>query len=223
MKRIPMRILFFGPPGVGKGTQAKLISEEFGIPHISTGDMLRAAAAKGTPMGLKAKAIMNQGQLVPDVVMIGIVRDAVSSDATARGFLLDGFPRTLPQAEALARIFSDLGIQDYRVLELHADDNEIVRRLGGRLVCSQDGCIFSMTADKVTLDTPCPKCGGKLYQRKDDQEDTVRERLRVYHATTAPVIEFYREQGKVLIVDGRGTIEEVNTLIKNLLAEQAPA
>ncbi|MGA9120623.1 MAG: adenylate kinase [Bacteroidota bacterium] len=217
-----MRILFFGPPGVGKGTQAKLISDEFGIPHISTGDLLRTAVTKGTPLGLKAKAIMNQGQLVPDDVMIGIVREALSSDSTASGFLLDGFPRTLPQAEALAQIFGELGINDYRVLEIQVDDNEIVRRLGGRVVCAQDGSIFSTLTDNVTPGTPCPKCGGRLFQRKDDQEDTVRERLRVYHETTKPVIEFYKKRGKAILVDGMGTIEEVNTHIKNLLAEQAP-
>ncbi len=216
-----MRLIIFGPPGVGKGTQAKLISTEFSIPHVSTGDMLRTAASQGTELGLKAKAIMNQGQLVPDDVMIGIIRDVLRSDSMAHGFLLDGYPRTLPQAEALEAIFAELGIRDCKTLELQADDDEIVRRLGGRLVCSQDGCIFSMYTDGVTLETPCPKCGGKLFQRKDDQEETVRERLRVYHAQTAPVIEFYRKRGRMLFVHGIGTVEQVNAEIKSHLATEA--
>ena len=218
-----MRLLFFGPPGVGKGTQAKLVSTEFNIRHVSTGDMLRTAAASGTELGLKAKALMNQGQLVPDDVMIGIVREVLSSDSTSAGFLLDGFPRTLPQAQALEHIFTAVGIRDYHVLELQADDNDIVRRLSGRVVCSQDGSIFNMQTDHVTLSTPCPTCQGKLIQRKDDQEDTVRERLRVYHAQTEPVIEFYRKRGKVLSVDGSGSVDQVRLAIKNLLAEKASA
>lgn len=216
-----MRLLIFGPPGVGKGTQAKLISVEFGIAHISTGDMLRSAAAAGTELGLKAKAIMNRGQLVPDDVMIGIVREVLSSNGVSRGFLLDGFPRTLPQAEALGRIFDELQIHDYKTLELQADDDEIVRRLGGRVMCSREGCIFNMQTDHLTLDSPCPRCGAKLVQRKDDTEETVRERLRVYHAQTAPVIEYYRKRGRMLFVDGMGTIEQVNAAIKTLLVEEA--
>lgn len=216
-----MRLLIFGPPGVGKGTQAKLISAKFDIPHVSTGDMLRSAVAAGTELGLKAKAIMDRGQLVPDDVMVGIVRDVLSSRVAARGFLLDGFPRTLPQAEALGRIFDELGIRDYKTLELQVDDDEIVRRLSGRLVCSQDGSIFNMQADNVTLATPCPKCGGKLVQRKDDTEATVRERLRVYHAQTAPVIDYYRKRGCMLFVDGSGSVEQVNAAIGTLLTEEA--
>ncbi len=216
-----MRLLIFGPPGVGKGTQAKLISAEFNIPHISTGDLLRTAASHGTEMGLKAKAIMNRGQLVPDDVMIGIVRDVLASNVTSRGFLLDGFPRTLPQAEALENILRDLNIRDCKALELQVDDDEIVRRLSGRLVCSREGSIFSVYADNVTLATPCPKCGSTLIQRKDDQEETVRERLRVYHAQTAPMIEFYRRCGKVVLVNGMGSIEQVNASIRDHLAQEA--
>jgi len=216
-----MRLLIFGPPGVGKGTQAKRISTEFHIAHVSTGDMLRAAATQGTEMGLKAKAIMDRGQLVPDDVMIGIVRDVLSSPMASNGFLLDGFPRTVRQAEALEEIFGELGLTDCKILELQADDDEIVRRLSGRLVCSQDGSIFNMQTDKVTLATPCPKCGGRLIQRKDDQEETVRERLRVYHAQTAPVIAFYQSRGTVLHVNGIGPVEQVYASIKHQLTEEA--
>ncbi len=216
-----MRLLIFGPPGVGKGTQAKLISTEFTIPHISTGDMLRSAASQGTEMGLKAKAIMDRGQLVPDDVMIGIVREVLTSALTSRGFLLDGFPRTLPQAEALDQIFKELGIRDCQTLELQADDDEIVRRLSGRLVCSREGSIYSMHTDNVTPSTPCPKCGGTLIQRKDDQEETVRERLRVYHAQTAPVIAFFRKCGNVVQVNGMGSVEQINASIKRHLTEVA--
>ena len=216
-----MRLLIFGPPGVGKGTQAKLISAEFHIPHISTGDMLRSAASQGTDMGLKAKAIMDRGQLVPDDVMIGIVREVLTSALTSRGFLLDGFPRTLPQAEALERMFKELGIRDCKTLELQADDDEIVRRLSGRLVCSREGSIYSMHTDNVTLATPCPKCGSALIQRKDDQENTVRERLRVYHAQTAPVIAFFQKCGRVFQLDGMGSVEQVNTSIRSHLTEEA--
>ena len=142
-----MRVLLFGPPGVGKGTQAKMLSEELGIPHISTGDMLRAAAAGGTDLGKRAKAIMDDGKLVPDDIMIGIVRDVLASGRAAGGFLLDGFPRTLVQAKALSRIFEELNIRDFKVVDISADDEEIIRRLSNRLVCPKDGRIYNTETD----------------------------------------------------------------------------
>ncbi|MEW6510464.1 MAG: adenylate kinase [Bacteroidota bacterium] len=218
-----MRLLLFGPPGVGKGTQAALLAREFTIPHISTGDMLRAAVAAGTPLGLKAKAVMDAGGLVPDDIMIGIVHDVLASPQTARGFILDGFPRTLPQAEALGRIFNELGIRDFRVIEFVVDDEEIVRRLSRRLVCSLNGHIFNAEAGHVAAGSPCPTCGSPLVQREDDGEHTVRKRLNVYRTTTSPVLGYYRQRGCVLNVDGGESIEAVNRDIKRQLRESGVA
>lgn len=212
-----MRLILFGPPGVGKGTQAKLLAEEFAVRHISTGDMLRAAAATGTELGLKAKAIMDAGQLVPDEVMIGIVREVLALPANKRGFILDGFPRTLAQAKALSKIFDALTITDYRVINIELDDEEIVRRLSNRLVCKSDGKIFNTEIDGVTIGSPCPSCGGVLYQRDDDKAETVRKRLKVYHLSTAPVIEYYKAAGIVVNIDGNSSIDLVNREIKLML------
>jgi adenylate kinase len=212
-----VRLILFGPPGVGKGTQAKLLAEEFSIVHISTGDMLRAAAASGTDLGKKAKAIMDSGHLVPDKIMIEIVRTTIASPATKNGFILDGFPRTLEQAKALTKILDDLGIGEYTVINLEVDDDEIIRRLSNRLVCKKEGRIFNTEFDAVDKNSPCPDCGGPLIQRDDDKEETVRRRLQVYHSTTAPVINYYTESGDVLTVDGSGSIDVVNREIKLVL------
>ncbi|MCZ6775287.1 MAG: adenylate kinase [Ignavibacteria bacterium] len=212
-----MRLILFGPPGVGKGTQAKLLSEEFGVPHISTGDMLRDAVASGTDLGGKAKAIIDAGQLVPDDVMIDAVKEVLNSPKVNRGFILDGFPRTLEQAKALAKIFDDLSIQDYKMVNLEIDDEEIIRRLGNRLVCENDGKIYNMEVDGVTTDSPCPDCGGRLIQRDDDKEETVRNRLKVYHSSTAPVLYYYKEGGDMYVVDGSGSIDIVNREIKMIV------
>lgn len=212
-----MRLLIFGPPGVGKGTQAKLLSAEYGIPHISTGDTLRKAVTEGTELGKQAKAIMDSGRLVPDDIMIGIAREVLTAAGTERGFILDGFPRTIAQAEALSVMFDQLGFTDVRVVVLEVHDDEVVRRLGSRYVCSSDGKIFNALIDKVTLTTPCPHCGGKLTQRDDDKESTVRERLRVYHSQTAPIIRYYNERGVTVTVDGGGSVENVNREIRRKL------
>lgn len=212
-----MRLILFGPPGVGKGTQAKLLAEEFNIKHISTGDVLRSAVAAGSELGKKAKAIMDAGHLVPDEVMIGIVREVLSAPENKRGFILDGFPRTLAQAKALSKIFDDLDITEYKVINFEVDDEELVRRLGNRLVCRNDGKIFNAEIDGVSIDTPCPNCGGELYQRDDDKEETVRNRMRIYHVSTAPVIEYYKAVGAVVTIDGTSSIDVVNREIKMLL------
>jgi len=212
-----MRLLLFGPPGVGKGTQAKLLSQEFGVPHISTGDMLRASVADGTKFGEKAKAIMDAGQLVPDDIMVGIVRDVLGSPSVNKGFILDGFPRTIEQAKALTNILNNLHISDYNVVNLDVDDEAIVRRLTKRLMCLDDGKIYNSEIDGVTAGSPCPACGGRLVLRDDDKEETVRKRLSVYHSTTAPVLRYYQSQGRVMSVDGSGDIDEVYQKIKEMV------
>jgi len=216
-----MRLILFGPPGVGKGTQAQLLSEEFGVPHISTGDMLRDAVSSGTDLGKKAKAIIDAGQLVPDDVMIDIVREVLSSPKIKRGFILDGFPRTLEQAKALTKIFDDLNIQDYKMVNLEIDDEEIVRRLGNRLVCVNDGKIYNMEFDALTPNSPCPDCGGRLVQRDDDKEETVWNRLKVYHSLTAPVLYYYKDSGDIYHIDGSGSIDIVNREIKMMVKGSA--
>jgi len=202
---------------VGKGTQAKLLAEEFGIRHISTGDMLRAAFAAGTTLGRKAKSLMDAGQLVPDDVMIGIVREVLASPDNKKGFILDGFPRTLAQAKALTKFFDELKITDYRVVNFELDDDEIVRRLNNRLVCRKDGKIYNKEMDGLSPGNPCPACGGELYQRDDDLAETVRKRLKVYHMTTAPVIEYYKAGGMVVNIDGNSSIDVVNREIKMMV------
>jgi adenylate kinase len=211
------RLILFGPPGVGKGTQAGLLAEHFGIPHISTGDILRAAATAGTELGKKAKAIMDAGKLVPDEVMINLVREALSSPKAAKGFVLDGFPRTLAQAKALSAIFTELKITRFHVVNFEVDDEEIIRRLNNRLICPKEGKIYTMGFDAVEKGGPCPSCGAKLIQRDDDRPDTVRERLHVYHATTKTVVEYYRQMGVVMTIDGTGTVDVVNREIRMML------
>lgn len=202
---------------MGKGTQAKLLSVELGVKHISTGDMLREAAAAGAELGKRAKAIMDAGQLVPDDIMIGIVRDVLGSAENKAGFILDGFPRTLAQAKALTGIFDVLDIEDYRVVNIELDDDEIVHRLSNRLVCKNDGTIFSREMDGVVPGGACPSCGGELYQREDDKEETIRKRLKVYHLTTAPVIEYYKAGGMVVNIDGNSSIDVVFREIRMML------
>jgi adenylate kinase len=214
-----MRLILIGPPGVGKGTQAKLLSESLGIPHISTGDLLRSAVAEGSPLGKQAKAIMDAGHLVSDDVMAGIVRDALSSDRASRGFILDGFPRTVPQAEALGRLFEELGISRYIVLNFTGDNEEIIRRLSSRWMCRNEGKIFNARSDSLKEGARCPDCGGELYQRDDDRPETVRKRLQVYATATAPLLEFYGRKGVLLTVDGMNSIDAVNRKIALLLRD----
>ncbi|HUI64401.1 MAG TPA: adenylate kinase [Bacteroidota bacterium] len=217
-----MRLLLFGPPGVGKGTQAQLLSKEFSVPHVSTGDVLRAAVADGSELGKRAKAVMDSGNLVTDEIMIGIVREVLASPKTAQGFILDGFPRTLAQAIALSHIFEELDIRDFKVIDLKADDEEIVQRLSNRLVCPKDGRIYNKLTDGLAAGDPCPVCQTPLVQRNDDKEQTVRERLRVYHSTTEPIIHYYANSGVVLSVEATGSVDVVNREIKLMLRESGP-
>jgi adenylate kinase len=212
------RLLLFGPPGAGKGTQAKLLSDRFEIPHFSTGDMLRAAIAADTDVGRLAKSYMDGGNLVPDPVMVDIVRATLASPIAANGFLLDGYPRTVPQAEALSTIFRDLSIEAYAVVNICLSDEDIVQRLSSRLVCPHDGRIFTRASAVLQHEASCPECGSTLVQREDDRPETVRERLRVYHMKTAPVLTYYANRTTVITVDGSAPVDEVHENILTALA-----
>jgi adenylate kinase len=211
-----MRIILFGPPGVGKGTQAKILSNELGIVHIASGDILRAAIAAGTELGKKAKTFMDRGELVPDDVVIGIINDRLKERDAAAGFILDGFPRTLPQAEALDKVFEKSGIRVEKVVSMEVDMKVLIKRLASRRVCRNCGSIFNLTADKVA-DSKCPKCGGELYQRDDDKEETILRRFDVYTSQTSPVKDYYAEKKILVEVDGIGEIKDVTKRLNEAL------
>lgn len=204
-----MRIILFGAPGVGKGTQAKILSHVYHIPHLSTGDIFREAIKDQTPMGKKAQEYMGKGDLVPDEVVIGLVRDILTSDRCKNGFILDGFPRTVEQAKALDTIFMELSISDYKVINIHVDEDMILHRLTDRFVCRQCGKIYNYTIDKYKAGDKCFKCGGIIYQRDDDKPETAKKRLEVYHSTTAPVKEYYIKHHGIIDIDGMGEIDEI--------------
>jgi adenylate kinase len=205
-----MRLILFGPPGVGKGTQAKLLVEKYSIAHISTGDILREAVKNGTAMGMAAKSYMDKGELVPDEVMIGIIKDVLQSDKCKPGFILDGFPRTIPQAEALSNLFDELNIQPDTVLSMEVDEKLIIDRLSKRRQCKSCGAVFNLLNDKIESNN-CPKCNAadSIYQRVDDQEETIANRFKVYNANTSPVKEFYVKKGMLTTVDSMGDIQSV--------------
>ena len=201
-----MIIVLLGPPGAGKGTQGDLLAERMGIPKIATGDVLRAAVREGTPMGLAAKAIMDRGDLVPDDVILGIVKDALGAPAASRGAILDGVVRTKAQAAGLQRVLKELGRRLDAVLTFEVPDEELVRRLSGRTVC--ESCQTPYTGREPG--SACDKCGGRLVRRKDDEPEAVRNRLAVYQKQTAPVIEWYRRDGARLVsIDAVGTTTDV--------------
>lgn len=206
-----MRLVLVGPPGAGKGTQAEFIAAHLAVPKISTGDIFRANVAGGTPLGVEAKRYMDGGQLVPDEVTINMVRNRLAEPDAADGFLLDGFPRTLPQATALDKLLADLGAGLDVVLELVVDNDEVIRRLSGRRNCRSCGKIWHVTFDPPSNEGVCDRCGGELYQRDDDQEEVIAERLRVYSRDTAPLVDFYGAQGKLVGLDATGPVEDVTT------------
>jgi adenylate kinase len=195
-------LVLLGPPGAGKGTQASRIVAEYGIPHISTGDILRGAVKNGTAMGLEAKRYMDAGDLVPDSVVIGIVKDRLQEPDTAKGFLMDGFPRTIPQAEALDKALDDLDRAISKVVVILVDEDDLVARLSGRRICRACQTPFHVLFGKPKVADVCDKCGGELYQRDDDNEITVRNRLENYRNQTEPLIGYYDEAGVVARIDG---------------------
>ncbi|MBF0125013.1 MAG: adenylate kinase [Magnetococcales bacterium] len=204
-----MKLLFMGPPGAGKGTQARRIAEKYGIPQLSTGDMLRAAVKEGSDIGLKAKAVMESGGLVSDEIVIGIIADRTLAADCAGGFLLDGFPRTVAQAEALDRMLAERRHAIDHVIDLAADSEALVRRITGRSSCAGCGEGYHNEFKKPTHVGVCDKCGGQLTQRADDNEETVRNRLDAYQRQTAPLIDYYRRQGNLKDVDGMLPMDEV--------------
>ena len=200
-----MKLILLGAPGAGKGTQAEILCERLNIPTISTGNMIREAMKSGTEMGLKAKEYAENGKLVPDEVVIGIVDERLRMDDCANGFILDGFPRTIPQAEALDR----MGITIDRVVDINVPDEVITRRVSGRRVCLDCGNTYHVETKKPLKDGVCDRCGSTLVQRKDDQPETVLERLHVYHEQTEPLRDYYAAAGKLLVVDGQQGIQEI--------------
>jgi adenylate kinase len=209
-----MRIVLVGPPGAGKGTQAKIVADRLKIPAISTGDIFRANVGAGTPLGLEARTYMDSGRLVPDSVTIAMVRDRLSQPDVAPGFLLDGFPRNVPQAEELETILSVMDTKLDVVLELVVDNDEVVKRIAGRRLCRNDSThIFHVDFNQPSVAGVCDICGGELYQRDDDKEETVRERLAVYERETAPIVGFYAERGLLTTIEATGSLEDVTARI----------
>ncbi|MBC7356977.1 MAG: adenylate kinase [Desulfacinum sp.] len=212
-----MNIILLGPPGAGKGTQAKRLIDAYGIPQISTGDMLRAALKEGTPLGLEAKKYMDKGALVPDEVVVGLVKERIQQDDCKNGYMLDGFPRNVSQAETLDKMLSELGQSIDHVVCIDVPDEELVKRLTGRRTCRDCGAGFHVMFDPPKKDGVCDKCGGELYQRDDDNEATVKSRLKVYGDQTKPLIDYYEKQGKLRKIDGVGSIDEIFARIKAVL------
>lgn len=204
-----MRIVLLGAPGAGKGTQARMLSTEYGIPQISTGDILRAAVKSGTALGLEAKRFMDAGNLVPDEVMTGIIRDRLAEPDAKPGFLLDGFPRTEPQAEALDRMLADIGQDLQLAIDVTVPEDELVERLSGRRVCRDCGASYHVQFNPSKGGAACEACNGELYQRADDSADTVRNRLQVYHRQTQPIAARYERAGILRVLDGNRPMDAV--------------
>ncbi len=206
-----MNLILLGGPGAGKGTQAKKLIDKYQIPQISTGDILRAAVKEGTPLGRKAKEYMDAGKLVPDEVVIGIVEDRLKQPDCKKGFILDGFPRTVPQAEALDEVLKKMGSQIDHVISIDVDEEELVTRLTGRRTCKNAACgmMYHIKFNPPKKEGVCDKCGSELYQRDDDNETTVRSRLATYNQATKPLIDYYTTKGLVRPIKGVGSIDEI--------------
>jgi adenylate kinase len=204
-----MRLVLVGPPGAGKGTQAEFISAHLSVPKISTGDIFRANVTQGTPLGREAKKFMDAGDLVPDEITVGMVRDRLAEDDATKGFLLDGFPRNVPQARTLDDLLLGAGTPLDVVLELVVDDDEVVRRLSGRRTCRNCGHIWHVDFDPPSIQGVCDSCGGELFQRDDDKPETIRHRLEVYYEQTAPLVSYYAEERLLVGIDAMGPVDDV--------------
>lgn len=216
---ILMHLILLGAPGAGKGTQAKMVAEKFGIPHIATGDILREAVKEGTQLGKEAVKYMEKGKLVPDEIVIGIIEERLREDDCKKGFVLDGFPRTIAQAEALDSVLDKIGIDLDLVIDLKVDKEELVRRISQRRICRSCEKPYHLTFNPPKVSGVCDECGGELYQRSDDTEETVRKRISVYEEQTFPLIDYYKKKGILKEVDGNRPIEEISESINKLLMD----
>lgn len=214
MRNGEMNLIFLGPPGAGKGTQAKILSQYLSVPQVSTGDILRAAVRDETPMGIRAKTYMDRGELVPDEVVVGIAEERLRHADCAKGFIFDGFPRTVAQAEALDLILKRMGREITKVISITVDEEELLERIGGRRACPKCGKVYHLVNEPPKRDEICDVCGVELYQRDDDKKETMRIRLQEYRRKTAPLIEFYAGAGLLTDVSGTGTIETIQENIR---------
>ncbi|MCS3924764.1 adenylate kinase [Methanosalsum natronophilum] len=212
-----MNLILFGPPGAGKGTQAKKLAETYSIPHISTGDILRDNVQKGTELGLEAKKYMDSGELVPDDVLIGLIKVRLSEPDANHGYLLDGYPRTKPQADALTDILEKISKPIDYVLNIDVQDEELVRRLSNRRICNSCGASYHLEFNPPKTNANCDSCEGKLYQRDDDKEEVILQRLSVYKKQTQPLIKYYDDQNILVTIDGKGQVEDIFNKITNIL------
>jgi adenylate kinase len=204
-----MRLVLLGAPGAGKGTQAKKLIEKYGIPQISTGDILRQAVADGTPLGKEAKSYMDKGELVPDKVVLGLVQERLKQDDCKKGYILDGFPRNTAQAEALDGMLNDMGMSLTAAISVDVPKEDLMKRLTGRRTCKNCGQMYNIYFTPPQKEGVCDKCGGELFQRDDDKEETIKKRLDVYEAQTAPLVEYYSKKGILKSIDGTGSIDEI--------------
>lgn len=214
-----LRLILLGPPGAGKGTQAEKLAEELRVPHISTGDILRQAVADGTQLGLEANKVMEVGELVSDEIMLGIIRERLARDDARRGYILDGYPRTLPQARALQGLMDERSEPRVVIVNIDVDREELVRRISGRRSCPNCKAVFNVHAQPPEKPDVCDACGRKLVQRADDEEATVRQRLAVYDRQTRPVLDYYGD--RVTAIDGQGTPQEVFDRLSSLVGQKA--